>query len=54
MRCMSFFEKMARALNATLLAMAVEKPSHEKDSSVAEANATPPIMGSSAKYTGQA
>ena len=54
MRLMSFFEKMARAENATLDAMAVLNPSQLKDNSVADASATPPMMGSSARYTGNA
>ena len=35
-------------------AIAVEKPSQEKDSSVADARATPPMMGRRARYTGNA
>ena len=54
MRAMSFFEKMARAENATLDAMAVLNPSQLKDRSVADASATPPMIGSSARYTGSA
>jgi hypothetical protein len=34
--------------------MAQEKPSQVKDSSVADASATPPMMGISAAYTGHA
>ena len=45
---------MARAEKATLDAIAVEKPSQEKDSSVADARATPPMMGRRARYTGNA
>ena len=51
---MSFLLKMALAENATLEAIAVLKPSHVKDSSVADASATPPMMGTSAMYTGHA
>ena len=54
MRDMSFFEKMALALKATLEAIAVLNPSHENESSVAEAKATPPMIGNSAMYTGHA
>ena len=51
---MSFLLRMPRAENAALLAMAVENPSHENESSVHDASATPPMMGSSAAYTGHA
>jgi hypothetical protein len=54
MRDMSFLLKMARAENATLLAIAHENPSHVNDSSVADASATPPMTGMSDAYTGHA
>ena len=54
MRHMSFFEKIGARENATLDAMAVLNPSQLKDSSVADASATPPMIGSSARYTGSA
>ena len=49
MRFIRFLEKMARPANATLDAMAVVKPNQVKDSSVADASATPAMMGSSAR-----
>jgi len=42
---MSFLEKMARAEKATLELIAVKKPNQVKESSVAEAMATPTITG---------
>lgn len=51
-RFMRFLEKMARPAKAALDAIAVEKPSQVKESSVAEARATPAMMGMRARYTG--
>ena len=39
-------DQMERAAKAALEIMAVEKPSHEKESSCADASATPAMMGS--------
>lgn len=50
---MAFLEKIARREKAVLLPMAGKKESHEKDSSVMEANDTPATMGRRVAYTWQ-
>lgn len=48
----SFLLKIALAANATFEDIAVRKPNHVNDNSVAEASATPPMTGIKERYTG--